>query len=150
MKRNINNGSDSLQCENIHCAFVHPFRCVKLYNCWSNWIKLIPFRYRCCTYARPGFGLHFACESLFFTYMVYLTLIPTLISNHIYHEVWDEITYTFPNFNGISLEWISNVITHFIAHVLTYLSMLGLQVIHASKRGSMVSYYVVMLSYPWT
>ena len=31
-----------------------------------------------------------------------LTLIPACISNNINHEMWDEITYRFPNFNGNS------------------------------------------------
>ena len=52
-----------------------------------------------------------------------LTLIPAWISNYIPSKVWDEITYPFPNFNGVSVEvweWISNFIKHFIMHVITY------------------------------
>ena len=33
---------------------------------------------------------------------------------------WDEITYSFPNFNGVAVEvweWISNFIPHFIIDV---------------------------------
>ena len=40
-----------------------------------------------------------------------LTLIPSWISNHISGKVWDEIIYSFPNFNGATVEvweWISN------------------------------------------
>ena len=33
-----------------------------------------------------------------------LTLILVWISNHMSSEVWDEITYTFPNFNGATIE----------------------------------------------
>ena len=33
-----------------------------------------------------------------------LTLIPAWISNHIYFELWDEITYPFLNFNGCTVE----------------------------------------------
>ena len=33
-----------------------------------------------------------------------LTLIPAWICNHIYHKVWDEITYPFLNFNGATVE----------------------------------------------
>ena len=38
-------------------------------------------------------------------------------------EVWDEITYPFPSFNGETVEaweWISNFIPHFTEHVITY------------------------------
>ena len=34
-----------------------------------------------------------------------LTLIPAWISNHVPSNIWNEITYPFPNFNGASL-WI--------------------------------------------
>ena len=33
-----------------------------------------------------------------------LTLIPACISNYVYHEVCDEITYPFLNFNGCTVE----------------------------------------------
>ena len=39
------------------------------------------------------------------------------------HNVWDEITYPFPNFNGTTVEiWelISNFIPHFTGRVITY------------------------------
>ena len=52
-----------------------------------------------------------------------LTLIPLCKSNCIHYELWDEITYPFPNFNGCTVEvweWISNFIPHFIGHVVTY------------------------------
>ena len=38
-------------------------------------------------------------------------------------EVWDEITYQFPNFNGETVEnweWISNLIPHSIIDVIIY------------------------------
>ena len=38
-------------------------------------------------------------------------------------EVWDNITYLFPNFNNYTddvREWISNVIPHFMMDVITY------------------------------
>ena len=38
-----------------------------------------------------------------FTNMV-LTLIPAWISNYIHYKVWNEITYTFINFNGTTVE----------------------------------------------
>ena len=56
------------------------------------------------------------------------------ISNYIHFKVWYEIIYPFPIFNGAVevLEWISNFSPHFIGHVIT---MLGLRLIHVSKRG---------------
>ena len=53
-------------------------------------------------------------------------------------KVLDEITYAFPNFNSATVEvweWISNFIPHFIMDVISYLFMLGLKLIHYSKRG---------------
>ena len=52
-----------------------------------------------------------------------LTLIPAWISSYIHYEVWDEITYSFPNFNGEAAEdweWISNIIPHIFGHGITY------------------------------
>ena len=48
--------------------------------------------------------------------------IPTLISNYMLSNVWDEITDPFPNFNGCTVEvWegISNFISHFILDAIT-------------------------------
>ena len=48
---------------------------------------------------------------------------PTWISNYIHKEVWGEITYPFPNVNGVTVEvweWISNFSPHFSGHVITY------------------------------
>ena len=45
------------------------------------------------------------------------------VSNYIHYRVWDEITYPFPNFNGITVEdweWISNFVPHFTGCVITY------------------------------
>ena len=52
-----------------------------------------------------------------------LTLIPTWISNYTHREVWNDIAYPFPNFNGYTVEvwkWISNFIPHFIMDAITY------------------------------
>ena len=52
-----------------------------------------------------------------------LTLIQSSISNHIHYKVWYEITYPFPSFNGATVEvweWMSNFISHFTGHVITY------------------------------
>ena len=38
--------------------------------------------------------------------------------------MWDEITYSFLNFNGATVEvweWISNFIPHFTGHVIEYI-----------------------------
>ena len=38
-------------------------------------------------------------------------------------NVWDEITYPFPNFNGATVEvceWKSNSIPHYIKDVIVY------------------------------
>ena len=45
------------------------------------------------------------------------------ISNYIHYNVWDEITYPFPNLNGSAVEvweWMSNFILHLTGHVVTY------------------------------
>ena len=55
-------------------------------------------------------------------------------------QVWDEITYPFPNFNGCTMEvweWISNFIPHTLYNGCNYLPMLGLKLIHVSKRGDL-------------
>ena len=51
-----------------------------------------------------------------------LTWIPVWISNHMPSKVWNEITYSFPNFNCIVevWEWITNFITSFIMYVMIY------------------------------
>ena len=51
-----------------------------------------------------------------------LTSIPAWKSNHMPSEVWDGITYPFPNFNSATIEvweWIGNFIPHFIMDVIT-------------------------------
>ena len=54
---------------------------------------------------------------------LHVTLIPTSISNCTLYKVWDQITYSLPNFNGCSVdvwEWISNFIPHLTGYVITY------------------------------
>ena len=68
-------------------------------------------------------------------------LIPAWINNYIYYKMWDEIIYPFPNFNSWTVEvweWISDIIPHFIGHMIStdYLSMLGFKLIHVSTRES--------------
>ena len=51
-------------------------------------------------------------------------------------KAWDEITSSFSNFNGCTVEvweWLSYLIPHFI-WAYAYLTMLGLYLIHVSKR----------------
>ena len=46
------------------------------------------------------------------------------INNYILYNVWDEITYPFPNFNGATVEvweWISNFTPHFTGHMAIYI-----------------------------
>ena len=62
--------------------------------------------------------------------------IPAWIRNDINHRVLGEITYPFPNFNGAVIEvwkWINYF--HLTGNVITYSSILGLKLIHVSKRG---------------
>ena len=52
-----------------------------------------------------------------------LSLIKAQISNYNHYNVWDEITFTFPNFNGETVEvWelISNIVPHCTGRVITY------------------------------
>ena len=68
--------------------------------------------------------------------LTWFNLIPASISNHTHYNVWDDITYPFLNFNGATVEvyeWISNFIT--LHWACDYLSMLGLKLMHISKRG---------------
>ena len=60
------------------------------------------------------------------------------MTNYIHYKLWGEITYSFLIFNGATVEvwkWIIYFILHFTGHVLTYLSILGLKLINASKTG---------------
>ena len=44
-------------------------------------------------------------------------------NNYIHYKEWDEITYPFLDFNGATVEvqeWISNFISHFTVHAITY------------------------------
>ena len=50
-------------------------------------------------------------------------------------KVWDEIIYTFPNFNSCTVDvwkWISNFIPHFMMDVITYLVMFCQKVVLVS------------------
>ena len=52
-----------------------------------------------------------------------LLALPIWISNHMPTNVWDEIIYPFPNFNGATgevWEWISNFLPYFIMDVIIF------------------------------
>ena len=54
--------------------------------------------------------------------LTWLNLIPAWISYHMPRKVWDEITYSFTNFNGCTVEvwkWVSDFIPRFIMNVIT-------------------------------
>ena len=62
---------------------------------------------------------------------------PAWISNHMTSEMWNEITYPFPNFNRCTVEvWeqITNFIPCIIMDVITFHA--GLKLNHVSKRSS--------------
>ena len=53
----------------------------------------------------------------------WINIIPARINNYIYYNVWGEITFPFPNFNGATVEvweWISNFILHFIMDLVIH------------------------------
>ena len=55
--------------------------------------------------------------------LIWFNFTPVWISNHMPSKVWDEITYLFPNFNGVVvgvLKSIWNFIPHFIIGAITY------------------------------
>ena len=68
-------------------------------------------------------------DTVIYRYHNYSAGIPAGTTNCIYFKVWDEITYPFPNFNGCRYFHIT------LYNVCNYFSMLGLKLIHVSKRG---------------
>ena len=55
--------------------------------------------------------------------MITLQLWRILVNNYSQYKVWDKITYSFPNFNSKTVEgceWISNLMSYFTGHVITY------------------------------
>ena len=50
-------------------------------------------------------------------------ILPAQLADYSHYEVWDEITYPVPNFNGATIdiwEWIGNFIPHFAGHMFSY------------------------------
>ena len=75
--------------------------------------------------------------ALLLTLLHGLTLILACINNQMSRKVWDKIAYSFRNFNDASIlvwESIGNFIPYF-CDGCKYLSMLELELIHASKNG---------------
>ena len=66
---------------------------------------------------------------------------PTWISKHMPSEVWDEITYAFPNFNGAKAIKFGNQLIK-LYNRCSYVSMLGSQLNHISTRHSWCIYYI--------
>ena len=94
-----------------------------------------PLVYELFTWANNVWGLiNLFCSSP--VYLHGLTLIPVWICYHIHYKVWDEITYSYL-FNGAAVvvkEWISNS-NPTLYQAGDYLSMLGLKLIHFSRRN---------------
>ena len=67
----------------------------------------------------------------------YCTLIPAWMSNYIHYNMWDEITYPFPNFNNATVEvwkWISNFTPHSLLGMWLFVHA-GIKLIRVSKTG---------------
>ena len=76
---------------------------------------------------------HFSFQSAFL--LTWIILTPASISNDVPSEVWDEITYPFPNSNGWTVEvseWKSNFNPQ---SMIYYYSMLGLKLYRISNRS---------------
>ena len=55
--------------------------------------------------------------------LTWINLILARINDYIYYNVWGEITFPFPNFNGATVEvweWISNFIPHLIMDLIIH------------------------------
>ena len=70
-------------------------------NFYRGAYELYMFYWHCYTYQAP-------------LLLTWINFNPSMDCN-----VWDEITYAFPNFNGV-WEWMSNFIPHFAGNVITY------------------------------
>ena len=65
-----------------------------------------------------------------------LTVIPAWIGKHMPREMWYEITYPFPNFNGCAVEVGNDKWFHpTLFDGCNWLTMLRLKIIHFSERG---------------
>ena len=68
--------------------------------------------------------------------LTWISFNPAWINNHMPAKMWDENTYPSPHFNGFTTEvWKWIIIFFLFYNGCNYLSMLGLNSIHVSKRG---------------
>ena len=98
-----------------------------------NWgeIKCHQTQYRVDNNRRDSFAVNFSLYYRSTTrnafYKHGLTLIPAWKSNDIHYRVWNEITYSFPNFNGCTdvdvWVWISNFTPQFTGYACDYLTI---------------------------
>ena len=70
----------------------------------KNWIfdssvYLMQYVNKVCVRFRSTFGV-----GIWGSFHLGLILIPPWISKYVYHNVWEEITYIFPSFNGGTVE----------------------------------------------
>ena len=56
---------------------------------------------------------------------------------YIHYKVWDEITYSFPNFNGATIEICkgSAISSHFTGHVITHTGIKFISVKKVAPRN---------------
>ena len=81
-------------------------------------------------------------------YLHGLTIIPAWINDHVPSEVWDKITYLFPNLNAVTVEvweWRRNFNPQFVMNVITYPCWDLNWSMHGSKRGICPAKKYVML-----
>ena len=117
-----------LECWDLHCTVIGTTLCEN-YDADVNgtaigWFKC-PFPFEPSSYTACcgdqytefccapdyGYGIILVCKHD-------LTLITKWIGDYIHYNIWDVITYPFPNFNGATVEvwdWIRNFIPHFTA-----------------------------------
>ena len=112
------------------CLGLSPWKPGTFYHTWSiPWVLVI----RLLAPSMAAIGLVCQCP-LLLTWV--LTLIPAWISKHMPSKMPVEITFPFLNFNGATMEvwgWISSFISNIIMDI--FFSMLGLKLIHVSKRS---------------
>ena len=92
-------------------------------NIFSIDIQCVIFQRYCCSVPEQCFVINAARVRTAYLSGLFLTWISSWIGNYSHYKMWDEITYPFPNFNGVTIEvweWISNFIPHITGHVITY------------------------------